>query len=124
MGTKVVLWLFVIVTIAGRPTTASDGLALKASPAMAMAPAELTVRVTVETDAGNRSLAVVAESEGFYRSSQITLDGGNAPRTNVFQFPDMPAGRYNVTSILRRANGKQLSASQGVVFASGAGSPH
>ena len=42
-----------------------------------------TVRVTaiVERDAQNRAMEVVADSDGFYRSSLIPLEGENAPRT-------------------------------------------
>ena len=55
-----------------------------------LAPAVLTVRVTVEAAAENRSLQIAAESPTFYRSSEVQIDGANAHPMNVFEFRDLP----------------------------------
>ena len=63
------------------PVGAGERMTLKVSPAIAFAPANLIVRAMIEADAGNRAITIVAESDDFYRSSQIQLDGDHAPRT-------------------------------------------
>src|SRR5262249_12634924 len=75
---------------------ADDPLALRVSPAVSFAPANLIVRATVEANADNRSMEVVAESADFYRSSAIELDGDRAPRTRMFEFRSLPPGVYEV----------------------------
>ena len=67
-------------------------LTMQVSPAMAPAPAFISVRAHVEANDENRYLEIVAQSPDFYRSSRISLDGGRAPRLSVFQFPGLPEG--------------------------------
>jgi hypothetical protein len=102
---------------------AREPLAVRVSPAVSFAPANLIVRATVEADAGNRSIEIIAESPEFYRSSEIQLDGDNAPRTNSFEFRSLPSGTYEVKAILYGADGRpRAQARQQVnVIASGPG---
>jgi hypothetical protein len=88
------------------PAGAGERMIMKVTPAVAFAPANLVVRAVVEADADNRAIAVVAESEDFYRSSEIQLDGDHAPRTNTFEFRSLPPGNYSVKAMLmgRAAN--------------------
>jgi hypothetical protein len=83
---------------------------MRVTPLVAFAPGFLTVSVTVPADAENRSLQVVAESSDFYRSSQVSLDGKNAPPLNVFKFRDLPSGVYQITSVLTGATGQRAIA--------------
>src|SRR6266542_2885757 len=85
---------------------ASAKLIIQVSPAMAFAPANLRVRTMIEADVENRSVEVVAESEDFYRSSEVHLDGDRAPRTSVFEFRSLPPGAYDVTVKLLNASGR------------------
>lgn len=89
-----------------------EPLRMQVSPAVSQAPALLTVRIIVEAAADNRSLEVIAESPDFYRSSQITIAGRNAPALNVFEFPNLPTGQYEVTGVLVDANGARASVSR------------
>jgi hypothetical protein len=82
---------------------------MRVSPAVAMAPGFLTVRVSVEAAAENRTLQVVAESPDFYRSSQIQLDGAQAPPLAVFEFRNLPSGLYRVTGVLVGVNGPRAT---------------
>jgi hypothetical protein len=84
-----------------------DPLSLRVSPAVAFAPANLIVRATVENNAANRSMEIVAESEDFYRSSEIQLDGQSAPRTTMFEFRSLPPGTYEVRATLYGISGDQ-----------------
>src|SRR5437870_3199692 len=83
---KIAACLGAALMIASAPLGAGERLALKVSPAVSFAPANLVVRATIEADAANRAVQVSAESIDFYRSSEIELDGENAPRTNTFEF--------------------------------------
>jgi hypothetical protein len=84
-------------------------MTLRVSPAVAFAPANLVVRTTIEADADNRAVEIVAESLDFYRSSQIQLDGQYAPRTTMFEFRSLPPGEYEVTATLLSAKGSTLA---------------
>jgi hypothetical protein len=101
----------------------SDRMALRVSPAVAFAPANLVVRATIAADESNRAVEIVAESESFYRSSEITLEGDRAPRISLFKFRSLPPGTYEVRATLRGAHGEDRSTirQQVNVIASGAG---
>jgi hypothetical protein len=102
---------------------AGERMMLKVSPAVAFAPANLVVRATIPVDADNRAVEIVAESEDFYRSSQIQLEGERAARTSMFEFRSLPPGTYEVRANLLGADGRSRSMiRQHVnVLASGAG---
>ena len=50
-------------------------------------------------------MAISAESNDFYRSSEIQLDGDKAPRTNRLEFRSLPPGSYEVKATLLDASG-------------------
>ena len=102
--------VFGFVVLMASPTGAGERLALKVSPAVAFAPANLIVRTTVEADAANRAMEVVAESRDFYRSSSVELDGDKAPRTTQFEFRSLPPGMYAVRAILLGSDGHTRAA--------------
>ena len=91
---------------------AHDALTMRVSPAVAFAPANVVVRAMIEADARNRTVEIIAESPGFYRSSEIELDGDRAPRTNTFEFRSLPSGTYEVRAILRDASGQSRAAAR------------
>jgi hypothetical protein len=99
-------------------------LSLQVSPAVGRAPAFVSVRTSVEASDDNRSLEIVAQSSEFYRSSRIDLDGRNAPRLAVFEYPSLPAGSYEMTAILAGTGGKQITVSKIVKIVPTFGSGH
>jgi hypothetical protein len=105
------------------PVGAGERITLKVSPAVAFAPANLVVRATVEADADNRAMEIVAESSDFYRSSEIQLEGDKAARTTTFEFRSLPPGTYEVRAKLYGAGREQRAAvrQQVNVMASGGG---
>src|ERR1041384_466738 len=104
---KVRAALFGILTLtATMPLGAGERLALKVSPAVSFAPANLVVRATVPVDADNRAIEIVAESDDFYRSSEIQLEGDRAARTTMFEFRSLPPGTYEVRANLFGSNGR------------------
>src|SRR5206468_7575832 len=99
MNVRVVLFAFLIsaFTTAG---TAGDKLSLKVSPAVAFAPANLTIRAMIEVDPDNQLVRIAAESPDFYRSSEIPLNGDRAPRTTLYELRGVPSGIYEVKATL------------------------
>lgn len=89
---------------------------MSVSPALSIAPANLFIRLSIEPHAANRLVEVEAESDRFYRSSQIALAGDHGPRTVVLEFRALPGGQYRVRSFraqglgLRRRNASNISA--------------
>jgi hypothetical protein len=108
---------------AALPLSAGERLALKVTPAVGFAPVNLIVRAMIAADADNRAIEIVAESENFYRSSTIQLEGENAPRTSQFEFRNLPSGTYQVRADLFGSNGTPRASirQQIKVMASGAG---
>ena len=94
---------------AGAVAGAKEPLSIQVSPAVANAPANLVIRTRVEPDAENRLMEVTADSDGFYRSSTIVLEGDRAPRTARFEFRNLPAGQYAVTVAVIGMNGRHRS---------------
>src|SRR5262249_47675670 len=84
---------------------ANESIAIRVSPAMSFAPANLVIRTSVEPDADNRVMEIIADSEEFYRSSTVQLEGARAPKTTVFEFRSLPPGEYRVTAVLFGADG-------------------
>ena len=82
------------------PVVAVQRLTLKVTPSVAFAPATLVVRTTIEPDALNRAVEIIAESSDFYRSSEFEVDGDHSPRTTMLEFHGLPPGTYEVSATL------------------------
>jgi len=108
---KIRCLLFGMLVLVTAPLGAGSGdrLAIRVTPKVALAPALLIVQTTVESNAQNRSIEVIAESDDFYRGSEIPLDGDKAPRTTRFEFRDLPGGVYRVAAVLKGANEQRLA---------------
>lgn len=89
------------------PAGAGDKLAMRVFPAYSYEPASLTIQLSVEPDSDNRAIQVIAESADFYRSSEVELDGVRAPRRSVFWYRSLPAGDYEVRSLLIGSRGQE-----------------
>lgn len=97
-----------------RPGTLNGGqpLSLQVSPAMAAAPAFISVRAVIEASDDNRALEVVAQSSDFFRGSRIELDGRAAPPLSVFQYSNLPPGLYEVSAFLIGTSGQRAAVSK------------
>jgi hypothetical protein len=107
-------------------TTAANGgeqVRVVASPLVSFAPSNVRIQVRIVPSDENRALEVVAESDEFYRSSQIPLEGAMAPAAMQFEFRDLPGGDYHVYGVLTdSAGGQRAVAHQTLrVLPSGAG---
>jgi hypothetical protein len=81
-------------------------LKIKVSPAVSFAPAFVRIQATIDAHADNRAVEITADSGEFYRSSRVQLEGDKAARTNVFEFPGLPSGEYEITATLFGSDGK------------------
>lgn len=109
----------ILLTVTGigllaRPGTLNGGqpLSLQVSPAMAAAPAFISVRAVIEASDDNRALEVVAQSSDFFRGSRIELDGRAAPPLSVFQYSNLPPGLYEVSAFLIGTSGQRAAVSK------------
>jgi hypothetical protein len=89
------------------PLASNEQLQLKVSPEVSAEPAWIVVRASIEPDDANRAIRVVAESEGFFRSSLVQLDGKDASRTAVLQYKSLPAGEYEIRGVLIGRDGRE-----------------
>jgi len=90
----------------------SQRLAVRVSPIVALAPAFLTIRASVEPSDDNRTLNVVVDSDGYSTSSDIPLEGRSAARLNVIELKDVPSGLYEVRAVLMGTHGPIASTMQ------------
>ena len=67
-------------------------------------------------------MQIVAESQDFYRSSEVQLEGDKAPRTSMIEFRSLPPGTYEVRVTVMGSGGEQraFARQQVNVIASGA----
>jgi hypothetical protein len=86
---------------------ASQPVRVRVSPQIAMAPADVIVYVTVERSAENRLLRVSAESENFFRSSEVPLEGEGSARISILHFRELPPGEYDVTADVSGPTGQR-----------------
>ena len=117
---RVALLLFGIF-MAVMPASGNDSLHMSVSPAQSMAPANLLIRVSIEPNAINRTVFVEAESDDYYRSSEVALEGEDGPRTVVLQFRSVPGGHYQIRGSVGDARGRQVATARQevVVISSG-----
>ena len=88
----VVLMLFLAVPL----LTANDFVQLHVSPVLSER-GDMLVQVLVTRDAENQWMKVTAESESYYSSSEMELEGEYSARVKVIRFRSVPSGWYEVT---------------------------
>jgi hypothetical protein len=99
------IMMLALVSMPNAFVTAKEPLSIRVSPAVSFAPANMVVRTRIEPDASNRAVEIIAESDQFYRSSLVQLDGERAPRTSIFEFRSLPPGEYELKAALIGADG-------------------
>jgi hypothetical protein len=79
------------------------------------APATVPMIVAVEPAARNRMLVVEADSDDYFRSSAIELEGENEKRLHSVEFKSLPAGSYEIRARVLSKNEVLGSAVEGLV---------
>jgi hypothetical protein len=103
--------VFLLLAI-GQASEADQPLILGVSPNVAPAPGYVRVSARIEPSDQNRALEITAISEEFTRSSTIQLDGARAPRVEVIDYGNLPAGVYEVSAVLVGSGGRRATASR------------
>ena len=75
----------------------ADELTLRLTPRFVSAPGYLRSLIRVAPHEANRMLRVEIDSAGYYRSSDIQLEGASAPTSHFVDWKEVPAGKYNLT---------------------------
>ena len=110
-----VMMTVLLLALAATGPKAQEPVRIAASPTFAFAPALLRVRVRVEPNAANRTLTITADSDGYYRSSLLELEGDTSEKTFFVEFKRVPAGQYQLSAVVRNGSGKDVAvATQGV----------
>jgi len=79
------------------------------------APATVPITIAVEPAAENRVLVVEADSDDYYRSSSIELDGDKEKRLHSVELRSLPAGEYVVRAQVKSKSDVLGSAVQDLV---------
>jgi hypothetical protein len=104
-------------------TGANEKLTVRVTPNISSAPSTVTVRAYVEPHQANRRLRVEADSGSFYRSSEVQLEGDEAPTLTEFRFKSLPGGNYIVSATLIDATGQTTVARDNVTVLPRFGEP-
>ena len=83
------------ITVRVTPTFGIEG-----SPVQAM--------VRVAPNAENRLLRITVDSENYFRSSDVGLDGDNAAITHYLSMDSLPAGEYAFLAVVYGANKERV----------------
>jgi len=83
------------------PATPADELTLRMTPRIVSAPGYLRSLIRVSPNNANRVLRVEIDSDNYYRSSDIPLEGASAPMSHFVDWKQVPAGNYDlIVSVL------------------------
>jgi hypothetical protein len=86
-------------------TDKPDELSLRLTPRFVSAPGYLRSLIRVTPNADNRVLRVEIDSAGYYRSSDIQLEGASAPMSHFLDWKAVPAGKYDMIVSVLGASG-------------------
>ena len=90
-----------VVAVSIHPGRASEVVEIKVRGHYFPAPANINVNIAVEPADNHYRLVIEADSEGFYRASEIALDGAADKRVHTVQFKNLPQGQYVLRAELR-----------------------
>jgi hypothetical protein len=86
-----------------------DEVTLRLTPRFVSAPGYLRSLIRVTPNAENRLLRVEIDSAGYYRSSDIQLDGASAPTSHFMDWKEVPAGKYDlIVTVIGQGGGTRV----------------
>ena len=116
-GVRMAFLALVCTCLSVSAVNGSAKLAIRVTPTVSTAPGYVLILATMEADADNRAVKVSAESDYFYTSSEVKLQGANSARIKEFRFGGLPAGAYEVTVTLIGSGGQRAVASRTITVA-------
>jgi hypothetical protein len=66
-------------------------------PPVTVAPATVRIEILIEANDDNRALEIAVDSDVYYRSSTIVLEGPRAARFHAVHYRGIPEGVYDLT---------------------------
>jgi hypothetical protein len=109
MATTMRPLLVIAIVLASTGVSTRERLEMRARPAFAFAPSDVQMEFSIVPDAANRALEVSAESDDFFRSSVMELDGERAPRVISIRYRGLPAGDYHLRGSLVSDEGHEVA---------------
>jgi hypothetical protein len=103
---------------------ARERLELRARPVFAFAPSDVQLEFWITPDPENRGLLVSVESDDFYRSSLVELEGVRARKVLWVRYPSLPAGDYNLRGALIDAEGHERASAEKQITVMSTGGEH
>ena len=96
-------------------------LLITVDPSISLEPGNIRIVSRVEPSKANRALVIEVESGSHYSSSEVALEGEQAPRSRSMLLKNLPAGDYQVIATLRVESGAGTAARQTFQVVSGRG---
>jgi hypothetical protein len=90
------------------PGKPGEELTLRITPRFVSAPGFLRSLIRVAPHADNRLMRVEIDSAGYYRSSEIQLDGASAPMSHFMDWKEVPAGNYDLIVTVMGTTGPRV----------------
>jgi len=79
-------------------------ITVRVTPAFGIEGSPVQAMVRVAPNAENRLLRITVDSENYFRSSDVELDGDNAAITHYLSMSSLPAGEYAFLAVVYGAN--------------------
>ena len=94
------------------PSDAGAPVTLAVRPTVLFAGRDVRTTVRTPRDPRNRELRIVVEAADYFKSSDLQLDGDDAPATHQFTWKELPSGAYRVEAILTRDDGERTTVTE------------
>ena len=96
MNARMLLMTIATTSLVAVSGSATDLVELRVNGHYFAEPATVQITISVEPDQANRTLRVEADGDGFFRSSEIPLEGSSEKRLHTVEFHNLPAGFYEL----------------------------
>jgi hypothetical protein len=111
-------WLLLLsVFVSQSPATAKDKnapapkaqnpLTVRVSPIFAIEGSSVRATVRVVPNSDNRLLRIMVDSENYFRSSDVELNGDDAATTHHLAMNSLPAGEYSFLAVVYGTHGER-----------------
>jgi hypothetical protein len=112
MGSRVIAIIIVgaMAVIGLEPMTASSPVSVKVRPRVSFPGGVVRTLVRTPRDTENRGLRIAIEAGSYFASSDVQLDGADAPELHDFEWTSLPDGDYRVEATLMRAGAREVHA--------------
>ena len=97
---------------AGSDHESERAVTVRVSPSFAIEGSPVQAMVRVARHSENRMLQITVDSENYYRSSEIQLDGDSGAVTHYLPMSSLPAGDYAFLAVVYGTHGERARSSE------------